>query len=78
MELIKEVVPKISNDYEGIDGIVIVRHGKLVLDEHFNGYNPEKQHKAFSITKSILSSTSFLTGWRYLPSTIDRIVFFRS
>jgi len=56
MELIKEVVLKISNDYEGIDGIVVVRHGKLVLDEYFNGYDPEKQHKAFSITKSIVGA----------------------
>ena len=53
MELIKEVVPKISNDYDGIDGIVVVRHGKLILDEYFNGYDSEKPHKLFSITKSI-------------------------
>lgn len=56
LELIKEIVPKISNDYDGIDGIVVVRHGKLVLDEYFNGYDAEKQHKAFSITKSIVGA----------------------
>lgn len=56
MELIKEVVPKISNDYDGIDGIVVVRHGKLILDEYFNGYDSEKPHKVFSITKSIVGA----------------------
>lgn len=56
LELLKEIVPKISNDYKGIDGVVIVRHGKLVLDEYFNGYSSEKQHKVFSITKSIVGA----------------------
>jgi CubicO group peptidase (beta-lactamase class C family) len=56
LEIIKEVIPKISGDYENIDGIVVVRHGKLIVDEYFNGYDSEKPHKVFSITKSIVGA----------------------
>jgi CubicO group peptidase (beta-lactamase class C family) len=56
LEVIKQVTPKISEDYENIDGIVVVRHGKLIVDEYFNGYDSEKPHKVFSITKSIVGA----------------------
>ena len=56
LEIIKQVTPKISGDYENIDGIVVVRHGKLIVDEYFNGYDSEKPHKVFSITKSIVGA----------------------
>ena len=56
LELIKQVIPKISGNYENIDGIVVVRHGKLIVDEYFNGYDSEKTHKVFSITKSIVGA----------------------
>jgi CubicO group peptidase (beta-lactamase class C family) len=52
-EIINQLIPKISGDYENIDGIVVVRNGKLVVDEYFNGYNPEMLHKVFSVTKSV-------------------------
>ncbi|HMI64945.1 MAG TPA: hypothetical protein VK517_02850, partial [Cyclobacteriaceae bacterium] len=56
LEMLKGTIPKISGDYDNIDGIVVVRHGKIVLDEYFNGYDSEKPHKVFSITKSIVGA----------------------
>lgn len=56
LEIIKQAIPKITNDYENIDGIVVLRHGKLIVDEYFNGYDSEKPHKVFSITKSIVGA----------------------
>jgi len=74
IELIEEVVPKISKDYEGIDGIVVVRHGKLILDEYFNGYDSETPHKIFSVTKSIVGAVvGIAIEQGYLKSEEDSI-----
>jgi len=55
-EIIKRAIPKINGDYGNIDGIVVVRNGKLIVDEYFNGYDADKLHKVFSITKSIVGA----------------------
>jgi len=43
----------------GIDGLVIVRHGGLVLEAYFNGYEATRPHDLRSATKSV---TSLLVG----------------
>lgn len=45
--------------YKHIDSIVIVRHGRLVYERYFNGFQPGEEHRLFSVTKSI---GSLLTG----------------
>ena len=39
-----------------IHSLVVVRHGKLVLDEYFYGYGPGDEHPLASVTKSVFST----------------------
>ena len=41
------------------DSLLVLRHGKLVYENYFNGYDENKPHELWSITKSF---TSALTG----------------
>lgn len=42
-----------------IDAVLLVKEGKLILEEYFNGYGPDELHGIYSVTKSI---GSVLTG----------------
>ncbi|MEN8247643.1 MAG: serine hydrolase [Bacteroidota bacterium] len=55
--LINELVSNIrTNDFKNIDAVLIIKDGKLVLDEYFNGYDRNKKHKLWSCTKSFTSA----------------------
>ena len=57
---INELMCNIANgNFENIDSVVLVKNGKLILEEYFNGYHREKTHEIRSATKSI---GSILTG----------------
>ena len=45
--------------YKGIHSVLIVKNGKLVLEEYFYGYNRDRLHALHSVSKSI---TSILVG----------------
>jgi CubicO group peptidase (beta-lactamase class C family) len=51
-ELVKSILD-MSSPY--IHSLLLVRHGKLVLDEYFYGYGPQETHQLQSTTKSVLS-----------------------
>lgn len=53
--LLAEAVEK-NRLNKGVDGFVVVRNGKLIVDEYYNGYNAKKPHKVWSVTKSITSA----------------------
>jgi CubicO group peptidase (beta-lactamase class C family) len=42
-----------------VDSIVVVRHGRIVLEEYGPGYSSSQRHKLYSVTKSV---TSMLVG----------------
>lgn len=48
-----------ANAMPGVDEVVIVRRGYLVVDERFNGWRQDSIHTMQSVTKSV---TSLLTG----------------
>ncbi|HNP20275.1 MAG TPA: serine hydrolase [Fulvivirga sp.] len=55
--LISQLVSSIqTNKFKNIDALLIVKDGKLVLDEYFNGYDKNKKHKLWSCTKSFSSA----------------------
>ncbi|MEL7003782.1 MAG: serine hydrolase, partial [Bacteroidota bacterium] len=55
--LVTRLVSQIqSNSFNNIDALLIVRDGKLVLDEYFNGYDRKTKHKLWSCTKSFGSA----------------------
>ncbi|QDG75605.1 serine hydrolase [Labrenzia sp. PHM005] len=57
---IKEMVADLQNGtYRNVDGVLIARHGKLVFEGYFNGFDRSTKHETRSAFKSI---TSTLTG----------------
>lgn len=48
-----------AGEFPGVDAIVITRHGALVAESYFNGYDANRRHDIRSATKSI---TSLLVG----------------
>ncbi len=45
----------LESNYPNIHSLVVLRHGKLVLEEYFYGYGPQDEHPLQSATKSVLS-----------------------
>ena len=59
-EKINELIRSILNKrFKNIHSIVLVKNGKLVLDEYFYGYDRNTKHQLHSVSKSI---TSILLG----------------
>ena len=59
-EKIHAMMSKIlDGDIENIHGIVVIKNGKLVLEEYFGGFDRETKHRIFSASKSV---TSILVG----------------
>jgi CubicO group peptidase (beta-lactamase class C family) len=57
---LRELVGRIrSRQYGTIDSLLVARHGRLVLEEYFNGWSASQPHTLQSDTKSV---TSLLTG----------------
>lgn len=52
---IKEMENVISRDYSNIAGMVVMKDGKAVYENYFNGYSADSRIHVFSVTKSILS-----------------------
>jgi CubicO group peptidase (beta-lactamase class C family) len=44
-----------NNDFGSIHSILIVRNGKLIFEEYYQGYHVDRLHPLASVTKSILS-----------------------
>ena len=60
IERVKELIRNILNKrFENIHSVLLVKNGKLVLEEYFYGYNRDKKHQLRSATKSV---TSILVG----------------
>jgi CubicO group peptidase (beta-lactamase class C family) len=58
--IINDLIQSIlSEEYKNIHSILLVKNGKLILEEYFHGYSREKFHQLRSATKSI---GSVLTG----------------
>jgi CubicO group peptidase (beta-lactamase class C family) len=38
-----------------VDGVVVVRHGTLVYERYFRGYNADEVHIIQSVTKSVVA-----------------------
>ena len=46
----------LNNDYRKIHSLLIIKNGKLVCEEYFNGYNAEMCHPLYSAGKSLVST----------------------
>lgn len=54
---INELTQKLDNgNFDRVDSLLIVKNNKLVYERYFRGYDAEKLHPVFSVTKSISSA----------------------
>lgn len=59
-ERIRELMHQIyANNIKNIHSILLLKNGKLILEEYFNGYHRNLKHHVASVTKSV---TSILIG----------------
>jgi len=70
---LEQIIGEIPVKNPKLDGIVIARHGKLVVDQYFNGYSPIELHKIWSITKMITSTLLGIAMDQELLSVKDSI-----
>lgn len=67
---IRTTAPDVNAPY--IQGLLIARHGKLVLDEYFNGFDSERPHDVRSAGKSVatlIAGRAIEDTHRFSPAT---------
>lgn len=70
---LEQVIGEIPMKNPKLDGIVIARNGKLVVDQYFNGYSPFELHKIWSITKMVTGTILGIAVDQDLLSVKDSI-----
>jgi CubicO group peptidase (beta-lactamase class C family) len=45
-----------AGDYNAIHSLLVVRHGYLVFEKYYRGYNKDKLEQVYSVTKSVTST----------------------
>lgn len=72
---LKKLVKRIRrNDISGIDSLLIVRNGYLVIESYFNGWGPDDLHTLQSDTKSITSLLVGIARQQGFISSVDQKV----
>lgn len=64
----------LMQDVPNIHSLLLVRHGKLLLDEYFYGYHPEEIHQLQSTSKSVLSILMGIAEDQHLLKTTDKLM----
>lgn len=65
----------INYEFGRLESILIIKNGKLILEEYFYNYNRTKLHRINSCTKSISSLLLGITLDRHKMSNVDQSVF---
>lgn len=63
----------LDEDISRVHGLVIVKQGKLVLDEYFYGYGPEDEHQLRSVSKSVFSTLFGIAQGQGLVDKIQKL-----
>lgn len=72
-EKIEELIQNILNrKFKNIQSVLIVKNGKLVLEEYFYGFNRDKMHQLRSATKSVTSILVGIAKDQKLISSVDQ------
>ena len=72
-QMLEESIGNASTENSKLDAIVIARDGKLIVDQYFNGYAPDKLHKIWSITKSVTGTALGIAVDKKLLAAEDSI-----
>ena len=71
-EMVKQIL---SDDLPNIHSVLLVKNGKLVLEEYFNGYSGEMMHLIASVTKSIISILLGIAIDQQMIASVDQKVY---
>jgi CubicO group peptidase (beta-lactamase class C family) len=52
LEAVENSIPR---EFSGVRGIVVARHGRIVLERYYDGHDAADQFEVFSVTKSVVS-----------------------
>ena len=63
-----------AGDYTKLDGILIARHGRLVLEAYFNGFDRETRHDTRSAFKSVTSTLAGIAIDRGIVADLEQPV----
>ncbi len=76
--LIEKMVNDISNEtHKNIHSVLVIRNGKLVLEEYFYQYDANKTHQLRSATKSVLSALAGIAlDQKLLKSKDEKVLSF--
>jgi len=72
--LLKQILQDIPSENPKLDGLVIVRNGRLVAEQYFNGYAADSLHNIWSITKAVTGTLIGMAVDSGLLSIEDSIV----
>ncbi len=78
--LIGKMVEQIANEtHKNVDSVLLIKKGKLVLEEYFYQYDRDKLHQLRSATKSVVSAlVGIALDKKLIPSKTENVVPFFS
>ena len=65
----------VNRRYKGIHSVLLVKNGKLVLEEYFYGYHRDRLHALHSVSKSITSILVGISRDRKMIPNVDKPVY---
>ncbi len=65
----------LSDELPNIHSVLLIKNGKLVLEEYFNGYSGGMKHLIASVTKSIISILIGIAADRQMIASVDQKVY---
>ena len=76
LERVNELIRNILNrGFENIHSVLLVKNGKLILEEYFYGYDRETKHQMRSATKSVTSILVGIAKDRKMIQSVDQKVY---
>ena len=75
-ERVAELIRNILNrNFENIHSVLLVKNGKLILEEYFYGYDRDKKHQMRSATKSVTSILVGIAKDRKMIQSVDQKIY---
>ncbi len=68
------IIADIPQNNPKLDGIVLIKNGKLIVDQYYNGYHADSLHKIWSITKLVSGTCIGIASDNNLLSIDDSII----
>ena len=76
LERVAELIRNILNrNFENIHSVLLVKNGKLILEEYFYGYDRDKKHQMRSATKSVTSILVGIAKDRKMIQSVDQKIY---